>query len=382
MSETLGPRLTRERRKSRAFFACAAGAVLLIAAAYATAIAEGAGETYTVKKGDTLWDIAAEKLGEATRWPEIWEGNRHIKDPHWIYPGDQIHFAGRGEPVGEVALAPAPEAAVAEPGPPKLYYSRAHAAGFVGLAEYEHAGKIISSYHDVQNLYEGLEVFIDRGAQDGLRPGDWFLVFRPGEPVLHPATKKPAGVRVMEVGHLKVVQVGEDSSRCRIMRSFNIIRRGDQITPFKPFPKTLTVRPAPEDVAGTVLAQQDGRLDAGRDDLVYLDVGLDNGVDVGSRLAVYREGARVKRSNAADHELPPDVIGEAVVVRAGQETSTALLTRASRSVRVGHRVAAISMLGYPTGIGGGISTDPAYQPKSADEEGALLVISGERAAAP
>ncbi len=112
------------------------------------------------------------------------------------------------------------------------------------------------------------------------------------------------------------------------------------------------------------------------------DVGLDNGVDVGSRLAVYREGARVKRSNAADHELPPDVIGEAVVVRAGQETSTALLTRASRSVRVGHRVAAISMLGYPTGIGGGISTDPAYQPESADEEGALLVISGERAAAP
>jgi hypothetical protein len=357
------------------------GAVLLIAAAYATAVAEGAGETYTVKKGDTLWDIAAEKLGEATKWPEIWEDNRHIKDPHWIYPGDRIQFAGQAEPSG-VAAAPPPSApSVAAPGPQKMLYTRAHSAGFVGESEFENAGTIISSYHEADYLYDGVEVFIDQGEKDGVRPGDWFLVFKAGEPVLHALTKKPAGVRVIEEGHLKVVQVGEDSSRCRIERSFTFIRRGDRVTPFKPFPESITIRPAPEGVAGTVLAQQDGRLDAGRQDLVYIDLGLEDGVEVGSRLAVYREDAVAKRSRGKDYHLPPNVIAEAVVIRAGDETSAALLTRAAQSVRVGNRVAALSMLGYPSEISAPISTDPAHQPKQ-EEEKAMLVISGDQGESP
>ncbi len=52
---------------------------------------------YTIVKGDTLWAIASEHLGNGTKYPEIFEANREvIKDPDLIYPGQKIRI-----PVGE-----------------------------------------------------------------------------------------------------------------------------------------------------------------------------------------------------------------------------------------------------------------------------------------
>lgn len=49
--------------------------------------------SYTVKKGDTLWDIARKFLGDSFGWPDIWHKNTHIKNPDLIYPGNEILLA-------------------------------------------------------------------------------------------------------------------------------------------------------------------------------------------------------------------------------------------------------------------------------------------------
>ncbi len=54
-------------------------------------------DTYTVKRDDTLWDLAHSFLNDPFRWHDIWNVNQHIKDPHWIYPGDALTIPGQYE---------------------------------------------------------------------------------------------------------------------------------------------------------------------------------------------------------------------------------------------------------------------------------------------
>lgn len=70
-------------------------ALLVLALTPALSAAQGEARTHTVRKGDTLWDLAQQYLGDAFRWPEIYRRNQAtIQDPNLIYPDQVIVISG------------------------------------------------------------------------------------------------------------------------------------------------------------------------------------------------------------------------------------------------------------------------------------------------
>ena len=82
---------------AKAMLMTAFSSVLLINTAHANnpppTIKADAPYRYTVKKGDTLWDISGRYLESPWRWKEIWATNKQIKNPNLIYPHDILSFA-------------------------------------------------------------------------------------------------------------------------------------------------------------------------------------------------------------------------------------------------------------------------------------------------
>jgi LysM repeat protein len=91
--------------------------VVALAAPASSAFAQAPVErpaTHTVKKGDTLWDLAHTYLGDAFQWPQIYRLNTDIiKDPHWIYPGQVFKLPGGSMGTAEVVRPAAPTAPAA-----------------------------------------------------------------------------------------------------------------------------------------------------------------------------------------------------------------------------------------------------------------------------
>mgnify|MGYP006200273105 CR=1 FL=1 len=158
-------------------------AAMLLTIATAAVAAELAGDhptTYTVKKGDTLWDIAGRFLKKPWLWPEIWQANPQVKNPHLIYPGDVLSLVYiDGKPV------------VQTEGP-----QIGEAVNTIPLSDIEPFLKQFTVLDDIESLpyVVGLEEDRLRGSNgqvayvrglDGIAPGQRYLVVRPEKRYRH-----------------------------------------------------------------------------------------------------------------------------------------------------------------------------------------------------
>jgi len=333
------------------------------------------GETYVVKKGDTLWGIAKGLLSDPVLWPRIWEQNPFITDPNRIFPGDTLAVPGSQAVPTEpapVATAPVPEppkevqaevkapppTPVAPPAPPAPAEvrqveippvppasERAIACSPVVVGERSAdaagVGSILLSEddHELVSQENQLAVGLDPGRRAAV--GDKLAVIRPGIRVVHPRARQSLGRILYTLGIIEVTGVRDRTVQGRVVFGCDPIRPGDRVTPFvlAPFPEDKIAQPTQRSVEGTILESARPTDLLGLQQLIFLDAGTGRGIGPGDVFAVYRPNPSVvSPATGQEFQIPPDRLGEAVVLRVTEGTATAVITASRKEIQQGDRV--------------------------------------------
>jgi hypothetical protein len=353
-----------------------------LAQAPATPAPRAAPDAYTVKPGDTLWDLSSRLLNNPWYWPKIWSYNPEITNPHWIYPGNTLRFfpgtdeaPARVEPVGDVAKAapqPADDAVppreledfsradlrkpqefgegdeVAVVGPYKIgrggtrgVYTRHDS--FVTRRELEESGVLSAAFEEKTYLSIHDRAYAKFSKSAPARVGDRYTIYRTDRVVTHPVTQQVFGWKSTIIGAAKVVAMDDKAVTVDIIAAFEPIERGAHLGPWaEKVVKRVEHRRNAREVRGYIIAaEQDIVTEIGEHHLVFIDKGRDDGVEEGNVFSVTRSGdpqETVPDAIMHDPSLPTEEVGALLVIDTQANASSALVVRSMRELYIGDHV--------------------------------------------
>lgn len=328
-----------------------------------SALAPNAPDSYTVKRGDTLWDISKLFLRSPWRWPELWGMNLdEIRNPHLIYPGQILTLeksGGRarlrvGQGTGNtIKLSPRVRAGDVDNGPIAsialhLIEPFLNDAVVLGSNELESAPRIVAGREGRVLLGRGDTAYV-RGEIAPVR--DW-RVFRAARPLHDPDSGEVLGYEAAFVGAAEYVRPGQTRTAAdgtpEIVPGTIVLGPlrqeagiGDRLAQAPARDTSPYVPHAPtQPLSGRIISIYGDGLSAGQNQIVALNRGAQDGIERGHVLAVQRAGERVV--DRADPEritlqLPDEGHGHLFVFRVFDRVSYALILEAQTAVRPGDR---------------------------------------------
>ncbi|CAM5299176.1 MAG TPA: peptidoglycan-binding protein [Thauera sp.] len=336
------PRIYRKRSMTRIIFSLlVAFAALFGASAHAQSgvrLADNAPDSYTVVRGDTLWDISGRFLQEPWRWPEVWRLNREqIRNPHLIYPG-QVILLDRSGPWLSIGrrIGGTQDDRVQ----PRIYSEALDSALpsiplqviepflnrplVIDGPRLEGSATIIATETSRVLTGTGDTIF----AKDVGDAAEVWHIYRPAKPLEDPVTRETLAWEAAYLGTARVTERGQPTT-LEVTTSVEEIGVGDLMMP-SDRPSVFSFAPhAPErDVNGRIISIHRGVSETGRLHVVALNVGERDGIERGHVLALFRNRGTAEYTGDGGKEtfqLPEKRYGMVFVFRVFDRISYALV---------------------------------------------------------
>ncbi|HUL00997.1 MAG TPA: LysM peptidoglycan-binding domain-containing protein [Nitrospirota bacterium] len=333
---------------------------------------------YTIRKGDTLWDISSAYLKDPFLWPFIWKANPSIVNPDLIYPGNLLALpsltpieralksSAEAEPKKTLVekkleeeqtpqqpatqlseslkTKPIPSAITEEtsiirsslvvpeeqPTPIIDKYAMLR-AGFVNAEDAY--GTIVGSSETAKTIFSfGDIVFVKFSSAQNVHIGDKFLIYSILHKVNNPITGNKSGNLIKGLGILQITAMDTPAVlTAQITLSFDAIEKDNLLIPYQE-PALIFNSPQrkDKDISGYILEVTDDRRVNGQLDFVYLDRGSAEGVELGDRFNVFRK--------PDERSFPKILSGEVRVFIVKEHTATALVTKSTNAITRGDQV--------------------------------------------
>lgn len=308
-------------------------------------------EVYVVKKGDTLWGISGMYLTEPWLWPELWDVNPQIDNPHLIFPGDELYLTWvDGKPRlrlrrgRDVKLTPTMRVEPLDLAIPLIPLDQ------IGAFLLRHRILDAESLNDAAYIVAGDQEHIlsasgDRVYGRGMFPDGEraYGIFRPGEGYYDPITNELLGYQAQDIGNAKLLSSNtDDVTELEVTRITEEVRISDRLLPMEERILDATFQPrAPTETIedGFMIAVDGGVSQIGTTDIVVLNKGKRDGLEIGQVLAIYQSGEMVFDKVAQENvQLPDTRAGLAMVFEAFEKASYALVLKASRPLKIMDKV--------------------------------------------
>lgn len=302
-------------------------------------------ESYTVVKGDTLWDISGRFLRDPWLWPEVWYVNPQVANPHLIYPGDVLNLVYvDGKPQirrdGTVKLSPQIRTESLENAIPTIPLDVIEP--FLTRAIVVEKGELDKAPYVVQGADEhvvtgaGDRVYV-RGIDDnGVSLYD---VYAPGGPYIDPDTQEVLGYEATYAGTGPIQKFG-DPATLKLLKTTREVRVGNRLRPAdrNKLDSHFQPHPAPSGTEGHIISVIDGVTEIGQFNVVALDLGARDGMETGHVLRVFQRGDVIRDTVSGQYgdkvKLPDEEAGVVMVFRTFDKVSFALVMSATRAIHI------------------------------------------------
>ncbi len=343
-------------------------------------LSPNAPDSYTVKRGDTLWAISGLFLKQAWRWPELWGMNLNdIRNPHLIFPGQMLVLdksSGRAVLRAGGAAGGIPTVKVS---PRTRYESLADAAIptlpghllepflaeplLVDEAAHLRAPRLISADNERVLFAKGDRVYARASQPQDLSMEKTaptrYRVYRNATPLKDPTTGLILAYEAQYLGAADIVR-GESvrdvtdkegkPAKEIVPATFDIVgnkeemRAGDRLLPEpkREFPTYVPRAPGrPIDGVRVMSIYGNAVARAGQNVVISLNKGAADGLEVGHVMAIVKDGRSVTDNTITPRQevkLPDERNGLAMVFRTFDKVSYALILQINDGVKIGDRL--------------------------------------------